>query len=152
MTTQSRGGSSQDLGDPQGGDHEGAVGMVAIMAVAALMAASVVVIDLAHVVIASQRAQAAADMAVLAAATVVPLASDLDQESLSRADTIARANGGQLIACRCRHDDAVFEATIRMPVNGFLTSVIGLRSVQASAQATPVVSIEPLLSPSAAVL
>ncbi len=101
--------------------------IVAVVVVLGLGAA-----DLARVLVASSRAQTAADAAALGAAQELAIPSGLDPAGVA-AEYAAR-NGAELVACRC--DSGTFETTVEVSVGAGLLLLLGEeRTVVASARA-----------------
>jgi secretion/DNA translocation related TadE-like protein len=76
------------------------------------------------------RAETAADLAALAAATHVP---DGPASACAHAASVAAANGGSLRGCRLVGDDVEVEVSRRLSLGG-----LGVRSAVARARAGPV--------------
>jgi secretion/DNA translocation related TadE-like protein len=112
--------------------QRGSVTIVAAGLLVLSLALSLGVADLARVLVASARAQAAADSAALAAAQELALSGVRDPADV--ATEYAARNGASLVTCSC-HDDG-FEATVevRVPV-GSLLLFADDRSITSSARA-----------------
>jgi secretion/DNA translocation related TadE-like protein len=107
--------------------------MVLWVCVAAVVLASVAVI-------ARHRAATAADMAALAAASVIGRGASTDSDAGSRAcaaaDAIALANEAVVTDCQLSGQAVDVTASVRVPALGLFT-VLGLDSVSARARAGP---------------
>ena len=122
------------IGTPSEGRSErGSVSIVAaaIMTIVAVM--TLATADLAQVLVASGRAQAAADSAALAAAQELALPRSGSSPAQVATEYAVR-NGGTLIECRCEIGSV--EATVIAEVEtGPLLLLLGERHVQARARA-----------------
>lgn len=113
---------------PRGGAEDGVATVLGAVMVAAIIAVTVMVIDVGAAVSARHRAQAAADLAALAGA-----ASAIDaEEACAEADRLARANAASLRACGVEG----FAVTVRVSVPVSL-SVFGSDEAGALARAGP---------------
>jgi len=101
------------------------------VALLALVLASLTA-DLARVLVASSRAQTAADLAALAAAQELAMPTGLDPEVV--AGEYAARNGGTLAACTCRAGDLEAVVTVRV-ATGPLLLLPGERSVTGRSRA-----------------
>ncbi len=104
---------SPGLGDERGSATVLAVAVLVVLAVIAMGLA-----DLGRVLLATDRAQTAADAAALAAAQSLAFPTDLEPEPAARA--LAERNGAALVSCVC--EPGTFEARVevRAPVGGLL--------------------------------
>lgn len=111
---------------------DGAIGVAAALTGAVVLVGSVVTLDVATWIGAHARAQAAADMAALAAAA----APWTNEGSREQAERVATANGARLWLCTCPAEGPDVEVVVRVPVDGFLLGLLGGRDIQAAARAT----------------
>ncbi len=110
------------------GQDDGVATVFACLAVLTLLAVTFVGLRLGAVTVARHRAEAAADMAALAAARLAP--QGLDQ-ACAAADQLSTRNGARLVDCRTTGLDVLVTVRIEM-------SLAGLRgAAQAHARAGP---------------
>ena len=95
--------------------------MVVAAAVGMALVVSMGAADVGRALIARSRAEAAADLAALAAAQELAFPSGVDPATL--AADYADRNGGRLVSCSCAA--GTFEATVEVavPVRGFLLPI-----------------------------
>jgi len=112
--------------------ERGSASVATAGAAALALALSLLTADLARVLVASSRAQTAADAAALAAAQELALPSGADPAEV--ASEYALRNGATMRSCDCA--PGVFEASVSVEVSvGALLVVPGERSVVAHARA-----------------
>lgn len=111
-------------------DDRGSATIWAVSAIAALVTLTVVVLALGAAVSTRHRAEAAADLAALAAASH---ALDGVEAACARADVVTDGMGAQLVRCELDGWDAVVEVDVRGP-----TTLSGLGSGHGRARAGPV--------------
>ncbi len=112
--------------------ERGAVSLVTAAVAGMALVLAMGAADVARVLVASARAQTAADSAALATAQELAIPSGRDPAAV--AADYAGKNGGSLVACRC--DPGTFEATVTVSVGvGPLVLVPGERAVEAAARA-----------------
>ena len=117
-------------------DGEAGVAVVLVLAlVGALVVLAAVAAGLTAVVVAHRRAQAAADLAALAAAGQLQSRGD----ACAAATVIARRNGAELGGCSIDGSTAAVTVTLRLP------PVLSGRDLRASARAGPVSGRYPAL-------
>lgn len=119
----SRGCRSQHMRDADGRSdaQDGQGGSVTIVAAGLLvlaLALSLGVADLARVLVASAKAQSAADAAALAAAQELALSGVRDPTDV--ATEYAARNGASLVNCSCHEDDFHATVEVRVPVGPLL--------------------------------
>jgi len=136
--------TSVGYGEPDGRpdarpDDRGVATVWAAAAVAVLVGVLVAMLDLAGAVAARHRAEAAADLAALAAAGHAVHGND---PACARAAEIAAGNGGRVVLCRLRGWDAVVEVEM-----GVHLSLIGDATVRGRARAGSVATGPPDPSP-----
>lgn len=126
--------------EPSRGRDRGFVGVTVVLAVAIAVAlaavAGVAVVDLA---VTAQRARAAADAAVLAAAGTSPLVAPGRQaDPAAVAGTVAKANGARLVRVELRGAPLHYAAEVEMEAaTGWVQEVIGPLSARAAAGVRP---------------
>jgi hypothetical protein len=96
--------------------------------------AAIAVIDLGGYLAAAARAQALADAVALAAVSADHEASH-GAHPVREADRIARAGGGQLIACACIAGTGHADVSVSVPVPGLVLPTLGASRVTAEATA-----------------
>jgi secretion/DNA translocation related TadE-like protein len=128
--------------DERGGDS-GLATVWAATAVAVVIGVLVAMLDLAAAVGARHRAEAAADLAALAAAGQAVRGAE---SACDRADAAAEGTGGRVVLCRVQGWNADVEVEV-----GVRLSMLGTVTVHGRARAGPVVSAptEPTSIPSA---
>ncbi|HZD79275.1 MAG TPA: Rv3654c family TadE-like protein [Actinomycetota bacterium] len=114
------------------GNEHGSVTIVAAALLAMVVVLTMGASDLGRVLLASSRAQTAADASALAAAQQVALPSELAPQGV--AAEYAAWNRGQLVSCLCDPPTLEATVTVRVPVHG-LFLVPGTRYAVASARA-----------------
>lgn len=112
--------------------EQGSVSLVVAAFVGMALVVTMGAADVGRALIARSRAEAAADLAALAAAQELAIPSGTDPAQLA-ADYAFR-NGAALVSCDCA--EGTFEATVRVtvPVRGFLLPLVD-RDVVGSARA-----------------
>lgn len=117
-------------------DEDGsAVAAVALGLVVVVMLAVVTLDGMAYLTAAS-RAQAAADAAALAAAAAAdPIESGRGPPGRAAA-AVARANGAELVACRCPSGAVTVAVEAAVPVQALVATRFGPRKVVAESEAT----------------
>jgi secretion/DNA translocation related TadE-like protein len=127
--------------DDRGGDR-GLATVWAATAVAVLIGVLVAMLDLAAAVGARHRAEAAADLAALAAAGQAVQGAEA---ACGQADDAAAGTGGRVVLCRVQGWDVVVEVEVDVRL-----SMLGTVMVHGRARAGPVaVPTEPASNPSA---
>jgi len=101
--------------------ERGSVSVVVAASVGMALVVSMGAADVGRALIARSRAEAAADLAALAAAQELAFPSGVDPATL--AADYADRNGARLVSCSC--DEGTFEATVEVavPVRGFLLPI-----------------------------
>lgn len=89
--------------------------------------------DLSAYLLARSAAQTAADSAALAA--VAELIPEIGEDPEGKANEYARANGAELIECRCSMGSSVAEVVVAVPVRMNLERLSGVHDVRANAKA-----------------
>ncbi|MFI5715158.1 Rv3654c family TadE-like protein [Nocardia sp. NPDC051750] len=110
--------------------EKGSASVAACLALAALLALTVLVLQLGGVVVARHRAQAAADLAALAAAGELRNGA---RAGCAAADFLGRRMEVGVARCEVAGWDVVIEVEEKVPVGPF-----GMRSIRAIARAGPV--------------
>ncbi|WP_067703898.1 Rv3654c family TadE-like protein [Nocardia jejuensis] len=112
------------------GDESGGVTVTACLALLALVAVTVLMAQLGVAVVGRHRAQAAADLAALAAAGGLVAGTQL---ACARAEEIASRMGAQVLTCVPVDWDVTVTVRVRMP-----PGPLGSRELHARARAGPV--------------
>jgi secretion/DNA translocation related TadE-like protein len=121
--------------DPDGPDDRGVATVWAATAVAVLIAVLAAMLDLAGATAVRHRAEAAADLAALAAAGHV---LDGGEAACARATAVATSGGARVVLCRLRGWEALVEVEV-----GVRLSLLGTTTVRGRARAGPVAAGPP---------
>jgi secretion/DNA translocation related TadE-like protein len=134
---------SRDEGRHRGGgdhaDDRGVATVWAATAVAVLISVLAAMLDLAGAVAARHRAEAAADLAALAAAGRAVHGGD---SACARAAEVAARGGGRVVLCRLRGWEALVEVEV-----GVRLSLLGTTTVRGRARAGPAAVGPPIRAP-----
>lgn len=99
-------------------DERGSVTVLGAAVLVVLMIIAMGLADLARVLVATGRAQAAADAAALAAAQSLAFPTELEPEPAARA--LAERNGAALASCVCEPGTFDAQVEVRIPVGVLL--------------------------------
>lgn len=111
-------------------EDDGSATVTACLALAALLALTVLVTHVGGVVAARHRAQSAADLTALAAAAELPEGADA---GCAAAEAVSRRMKAGVVRCEVAGWDVLIEVEEKVPAGPF-----GLRSIRAIARAGPV--------------
>ena len=103
------------------GRERGSVSVVVAAAVGMALVVSMGAADVGRALIARSRAEAAADLAALAAAQELAFPSGVDPATL--AADYADRNGGRLVSCSCAAGTLEATVEVAVPVRGFLLPI-----------------------------
>ncbi|MBF6173237.1 Rv3654c family TadE-like protein [Nocardia blacklockiae] len=114
---------------------DGIATVTACLALAALLAATLLIMHVGTVVVARHRAQSAADLSALAAAGALDAGAEA---GCARAGELTRRMGGRVESCAVAEWDVTVTVTLTVSI-----SPLGERTVRASARAGPVSETAP---------
>jgi hypothetical protein len=130
-----RAGNFEEAG-PSLGQDEGAVGVVLLAVAAVTLVVSLAVVAAGQFMIGYAAAEAAADAAALAAAPVTFRPFGATGTPVAEAHLFARANGAELVGCRCSVDESWEPRTVVVTVRrSFPVLLFGERSIEATSWA-----------------
>ena len=112
--------------------ERGSVSVVAAAAVGMALVVTMGTVDVGRALLARSRAEAAADLAALAAAQELAFPSGADPASIA-ADYAVR-NGARLVSCSCGLGTSEAVVEVAVPIRGFLLPLVD-REVSAVARA-----------------
>jgi secretion/DNA translocation related TadE-like protein len=102
-------------------EERGSVTVLGIAVIVVLAVVAMGLADLGRVLLATGRAQAAADAAALAAAQSLAFPTELEPEAAAR--SFAERNGAELVSCACQAGTFEARVEVRTPVGAlFLAS------------------------------
>ena len=116
-------------------DEDGSILALGWAGLALTVVMLVLVVDLAAYLVASSRAQAAADAAALAAVAVSDPRGRSPGDPAAVAREVASANGATVVGCRCADGDTHVSVTVRVDVRAIAATRFGHRAVHATAEA-----------------